>query len=290
MCFAVLVDEKRSILPNIVTMPKKVPKKAFPDYEHPPVVERVATIRAPIAEESYVSRMDAWQELVEPEFPVFEPLAEWKVSVQQSGNQAVVDPTQGQVVVVPRFSKRASTEGFDWSIRCPKDGFVMNMHSSPSEPRHYSDLTEQCSKWLPRWMTHFGVRRCTQVELYYVNILNLQSVEAFIKPGNVIEAARILTIFVHVPGTHKTIIPPINCMVNVALEAERAATMKIQLVDGPAPSPSLRLDLAAQIALRPNAQVDEMLHWLDWCHDRILERFDVVFTAEAKKSFKPILR
>src|SRR5260221_12179111 len=104
---------------------------AFPRYEHPPIVERVVTVTAPMSEETYVSRIEAWRKIVEPEFPIYEPVGEWKVAFEQKGTQAVVDPTRGELVIIPRFSKRAAAEGFDWSVRCPRGRLIVNMHADP---------------------------------------------------------------------------------------------------------------------------------------------------------------
>jgi hypothetical protein len=226
--------------------------------------------------------------MVELEFPVYEPISEWKVTFEQKGTQAVVDPTRGELVIVPRFSKRTAAQGFDWSIRCPKDGLIVNMHSNPQEPRVFLDLKTEFAKWLRIWTAHFDVEHRQQIQLHYVNVLNRESVAGFMSTSRTIEAGRILKIFVDIPGIHKALAPPINCLVNLALDAEQPAALGIHLFNGPDPQPSLRLDLVAQIVLPPQASIEDVLNWLNWCHDRILERFDAVFTDEAKKSFGPL--
>src|SRR5260221_8468445 len=190
---------------------KKSGREAFPEYEHPPVVERVARLFAQVPEEIYVSRMESWRAMVELEFPVYEPISEWKVTFQQKGTQAVVDPTRGELVIVPRFSKRTAAKGFDWSIRCPKDGLIVNMHSNPREPRRFLDLKTEFAKWLPLWVAHFKVEHLNQIQLHYVNVLNRESVAGFMSPFQTLEADRIIKVFVDIPGVHKSLVFPINC-------------------------------------------------------------------------------
>lgn len=264
------------------------PKTRYPDYRRPPVVERVLTVASEMSEEIYLSRLDSWEQIVQPEFPIREPVSEWTVKMDPKNIQRVLDPSLSELKIVPRFSKQPSSKGFDWSLRFPRGQLTVNMHSNPNSPRRFQDLSAEFQRWLPQWMQHFEVDYLQTIALHYVNVLNRESVQAFMTGPTIIAVDKILTIFVHIPGTQRSLIPPINCMVNMSLDSRQPANLAIHLLDGPDPQPSLRLDLGVRVSLNPQTPMEVVFEWLEWCHYRILERFDVVFTDEAKKSFEPI--
>ena len=63
-------------------------------------------------------------------------------------------------------------EGFEWSIRCPRESLIINMESKPGTPSQYNDLRSRFSSWLSRWVQHFKVEDLRRVNLHYVNLLN----------------------------------------------------------------------------------------------------------------------
>ncbi len=53
----------------------------------------------------------------------------------------------------------------------------------------------------------------------------------------------------------------------------------------------MKLDLVAQTSLvGESVTTENLLNLLDWEHERILARFEAVFTAEARQSFEPVLQ
>ena len=142
------------------------------------------------------------------EFPVYEPITEWKLHLEQSGGQTVVDPTKGQLIIIPRCSKKKQSEGFDWSIRTPQEAFIMNMHSDTEDLRVYEDLRGALENWLPRWVTHFEVRRFARLQMGYVNIITAEKMPLFSPRAGYIDIDRILKVFVNIPGVHKSLVPP----------------------------------------------------------------------------------
>jgi uncharacterized protein (TIGR04255 family) len=257
------------------------------EYANAPVVERAVTVLANMPEEVYTSRIESWNALIEPDFPIYEPIAEWRIHVDQQGGQPVVDPTKGELILIPRSSKKSQAEGFDWSLRCPHGALTMNMHSSPKMPRRYHDLKAQFAKWLPKWMDHFGVKDLQRLQLIYVNIISAATVPEFAnKPGE-LNLDGVFNVFVNIPGSHKLVVPPLNCVATLLLEADPYATLTIQLAGIALQEPTVRLDLSTDAVLK-SGSVESTFELLDWSHDRILERFQNVFTEQARRSFVPL--
>src|SRR4029077_2515349 len=99
------------------------------DFERPPVVERVVTVFAAMHEEIYASRFAAWQAQVQLHFPIYEPVTEWRINAEIKEGSVSMDPRKAQLNIIPRFSKKKSKAGFDWSLRSPQGALTMNMHS-----------------------------------------------------------------------------------------------------------------------------------------------------------------
>jgi len=150
-------------------------------YEHPPVVERLAPLWAQVDAVQFESRFEDWRELVEREFPVYEPLKEWLLQIEEKEGIPFINAMKPEVKVTHRFSKKSSKDGFDWSIRCPAGQFTMNMHSDlekKASPRRYDNLRDGFSAWMPRWVDNFGVDKFDSLRLHYVNLLDRTTIPA----------------------------------------------------------------------------------------------------------------
>jgi hypothetical protein len=89
-------------------------------YNKPPVVERAAAVLVDMDEEIYESKFPTWRQSVEKELPVYEPLNEWLINIEQKEGKAITDPLKTELRITPRFSKKKMAEGFEWGIRCPR--------------------------------------------------------------------------------------------------------------------------------------------------------------------------
>jgi hypothetical protein len=125
-------------------------------FERPPVIERVATVFAKMDEEIYTSNFEAWRAIVEPEFSIYEPVTEWLIKVELKGGVLAADPRKAELKITPRFSKKSSKAGFDWSLRCPLGALTMNMHSGHNLRRGYDDLRHEFSRWVSRSQRRFN--------------------------------------------------------------------------------------------------------------------------------------
>ena len=84
----------------------------------------------------------------------------------------------------------------------------MNMHSDTEDLRVYEDLRGALENWLPRWVTHFEVRRFARLQMGYVNIITAEKMPLFSPRAGYIDIDRILKVFVNIPGVHKSLVPP----------------------------------------------------------------------------------
>jgi hypothetical protein len=77
---------------------------------------------------------------------------------------------------------------------------------------------------------------------------------------------------------------------SLASRLESGSSNRIILASVPSlpPQPTLRLDFITETAAAEGSSLDEILKTLDWCHDRVIECFEAVFTDAAKESFEPI--
>ena len=240
-----------------------------------------------MSQETYDRGFDEWREFVEKDFPVYEPPKRWLLNVQEKhGIPTEISP---ELEITPRFSEKSSTQGFGWSIRCPLGQLTMNMHSSFQENRTYTDLRARFPSWLEKWIPHFQVSEFTGLTVHYVNLLDHSTLPSFAREG-FLDIAKVLNIFFTIPGENEVFIPPLDCTVTIKLPGEPQGTMTINACDSSKNTdPALMLNLIVSASLRKDQSVEEILHLMDWCHDRIVERFELIFTNEAKESFEPII-
>lgn len=267
------------------------PSPKPPYYKRPPVVERVATLRVEMTEEDFEAKYDDWREIVQAEFPVDESLKEWLILVEEKEGIPLLNSARPELRITPRFSLKPSTEHFDWSIRCPVGQFTMNMHSRSghSSERRYQNLSASYEKWLRLWLSHFHVQKLQSLSLHYVNILNRETVPDFYQ-GNQFLLDRVVSVFTKIPGEHEYLVPPYSSKVNVKLRDREDSILRIELetCGKPGDDPAVKLDLVVESAIAEGPwSADGILELLDWQHDRILDRFEAVFTPEAKKCFQP---
>ena len=262
-----------------------------PFYRRPPVIERVVTFRAEVSEELFEERFEDWKTLIAEEFPISQPLTEWVILVEDREGIPMLNSAKPELHITPRFSRRHSSEGFDWSIRCPLGQLTVNMHSCPDQgvDRRYSHLRREVARWLPRWLECFRVTRISQMSLHYVNRLNRLTVPQFIDDSNRLMLERIVSVFSSIPGEHECVMPPYECTANVKLGGREDASMLIELRgSGDRSGPQVDLSLLASLGLSAEpAHPESLLGLLDWCHEQIVKRFEAVFTPEARKCFEP---
>ena len=159
-----------------------------PYYEHPPVIERVMSVFADVSEELFESRFEEWRAIVQREYPIYEPLKEWLIMVEEKEGIPLFDTIEPELRITPRFSKKRAVEGFDWSIRCPLGQFTVNMHSSPQQgsERRYRNLRAEFAEWLPRWLDHFSIESPKRVVMKYVNLINHETLPDFTHHGRIL--------------------------------------------------------------------------------------------------------
>lgn len=262
-------------------------------YRKPPVIERVASVYADVSEETFEERFDEWREIVVAEYPVYEPLKEWLILVEDKEGIPMLNTARPELRITPRFSRKSSWDGFDWSIRCPPGQFTMNMHSQPGKgaERRYPHLRDEFGKWLPRWLDHFSISNLRHLSVHYVNHLNQATVPDFFTDPEHLLLEDLLSVFTTIPGEHESIIPPYRCTANLKLPDHPDSTLRIEVgsITEGAKLPGVKVDLVVRAGLKDEpASAPGLLKLLDWAHERIIERFEAVFTERAKSSFQPV--
>jgi hypothetical protein len=292
--------ELEALLAILSNFAQTIAVESHIEYKRPPVVERVATIYAEIPEEIFESRFEAWRNQVEAQYPIYEPLKQWDLMYAQKGDPTdpipVLTSTTPQLRITPRFSRRLSKEGFDWSIRCPRDQFTMNVHPDPEDGsgRRYTQLRYEYLNWAEKWMKHFDVKSIGLIQLNYVNVLNKTTVPSFFSPdGQSFSLPQLINIFTNLSRPGEVMMPPFACQATVGFTNKKNATLSVQVQDATT-SP---LDVGVLVGFiatmqpeEPEPSIQKIAELLDWAHERILERFDMVFSDRAKESFEPVTK
>jgi len=259
-------------------------------YERPPIFQRIATVFADVNQDVHEAQFEEWRLQVETEFPHYEPLEEWLLNVHEKEGIPLWDTMQPELKITPRFSKKPKSENFDWSLRCPPGKLQINMHSNPDNPRRYRELESSFSEWLPRWLGRFEVKNFKKVSLRYINRLNALTIPNFTVPPDQLLLDQVLNVFVRIPGEHESLIPPYDCRATLLLGGKKGATFEIRVYSDPdaTTQPSVRVDFVVTVMVSPEeSSAAGILKLMEWCHERILDRFELVFTEAARESFVP---
>ncbi len=263
-------------------------------YRRPPVIERVLSVYADMTDEVFEARVEEWGEMVKREFPYEVPITEWLILVKQNkeGELPIFDNTQPELRITPRFSKKPMKENFDWSIRCPRGQFTVNMHSDPSqgERRRYAHVRDEFARWLSMWIQHFSVGSLQKVTAHYVNLVGRPTMPDFVGRDGQLLLGDALTVFTNIPGEHECLMAPFDCKATVGLQGHDGATLRLAVNDwsNDRYGPAVRVDFVVSVPASGTASSSHILSLLDWCHERIIDRFEVVFTDKAKQSFEPV--
>lgn len=269
----------------------------IPFYRRPPVIERVLSVYTGMADEIFESRFEQWRALISPEYPNYEPLKQWLILMkdrERDEGLPLFDTMQPELRITPRFSKKTSKEGFDWSIRCPAGQLTVNMHSRPDQglTRRYGTVRAEFARWLPIWIEKFSVTTTSKITAHYVNLINRDTVPTFTTPTGELLLGQVLTVFSRIPGQHEHLIAPFDCKATLQLKGDNNSLLRLNVRDwsNPQLGPAVRVDFVVEIhEPKVGTSVDGIMSLLDWCHERIVERFEVVFTDDAKKTFEPVV-
>ena len=257
-------------------------------YKNPPIIERVIYVDSQMTPERFEVGIDGWGQEVMREFPVEEHLTEWLLNMEERDGIPLLDTMEPELRITHRFSKKRKVDGFDWSIRCPVGKFMMNMHSNPGCGRSFKNLFEEFQRWFPRWMGHFDVTESQGVGLIYVNKLRRDITPQLFGDDGDLELGKALSVFSTVPGEHERLEPPFDCQVTVRLNPSASLNIRVHDISSPAHGAAVNVVFKVFAKLQPGRQgALDTLQLLSWCHERILERFELVFTEEAKETFTP---
>jgi hypothetical protein len=245
-------------------------------------------------EEMFKSRLPSWAESVKVAYPVDEAVQDWHIDATEKDGVPIFDTMKPTLRLLPRYSKKSSQDGFDWSIRCPRGQLTMNMHSGPEDAtqRRFDDLKAEYLIWLGKWMKHFDVTRLDKLVLHYVNALTSSTLPNFVDDKGRLKIGNVIKVFTQIPGKHESIIAPYECCVTLLLGEEPRTTLAIYLNEWPFLhfGTGIKLDFKVEIHCKSTAPiaVSDVSDMLDTAHGHIIDRFETVFSDEAKQSFDPV--
>ncbi|MBL9159972.1 MAG: hypothetical protein JNJ70_20995 [Verrucomicrobiales bacterium] len=276
--------------------------QASPRYDSPPVIRRVAVLFGEMTGENFEASRAAWKSQVQPDFPFEDPLVQWRLNMEEEDGVPRLDKIQPELKITDRFYRKREDKGkenqakpdFDFSMRCPLGRLELHMGSWPGSQRSFSNLRGECERWFGAWSKTFRLEQPTKVLLHYVNLLRKDVTPELFDENGALALGETLSVFAGVPGEHAHLEPPFDCKVGLRLNGVKDGKMRIHVVDASAETGNsavaIRVHLFAEAGLEPGEGVDKALTLLDWCHERIVERFELIFTAKAKQSFQPVPR
>ncbi len=224
------------------------------------------------------------------EFPIYDPLTEWLLNVEERDGVPLFNEAEPEVLITHRFSRRNQSGERTWSMRCPPDRLVLNLHAERHDPHDFNELHAAMANWLPRWTDHFAVNQFPKIQLDYVNLLGPHRTPDFVDAKGGIQINRLIEVFGKIPGNHVSIIAPYDCRVGLLIEKNRcAANIHVHAVRSQDNALHVRVDLQVlSTHATPMVGVDEALSELRYAHDVLIGQFEALFTKEAKISFEPI--
>lgn len=261
-------------------------------YENPPIIERAASITAAIPDEVFYSRLETWKEIVREFFPDYDPIQQWMLNFKQEGEVPTLGEAPAQVLVTHRFWKRNAENRRFMSMRILPTRLTLNLHPERNDPHHFEELFNELMTWLPRWASHFGASQFSAVQLDYINLIAAETTPQFVdaKTGSV-NIGAVLTVFGGVPGHHEGLVPPYDCQIGVIMDRKRPSILRIR-VQGLEFRPKLGAGVRVDFQATTDRSSDpltatEVGAETKLLHDAIIEKFESVFTDEARASFRP---
>ncbi|MDX2080722.1 MAG: hypothetical protein SFU53_08045 [Terrimicrobiaceae bacterium] len=272
---------------NLVWMDAETLKQPRRHYIRPPIAERVATVWGNIDEEHFLTNFESWREQVQRAYPHYEPHKEWLIMVKERDGVPLYDTLQPELRITHRFARKSDDGRREFGMRCPQDSLAFHLFTRPDVRHGYATLFGEIQAWLPQWMRHFSVQQVTKVNLYYANLIDPETAKPFVDNGQ-LELQKVLRSFLALPGAHEALIPPYDCTATVLLSEnpKSVLTFRIHGDTETRLQPTVRVDFGVEIfPEKAGLDADGALRLFDYAHERILERFELVFTEEAKQFF-----
>lgn len=262
-------------------------------YKKPPIVERLLTATARCDDEKFFSRLEAWKSVVLEHFPVYDPVREWRLNVEErTDGLPFISNAEPQLIITNRFWRLDRNGKKYLSIRFLKNQLTINLHPTEDNPHPFEELISEYGNWLPKWINHFELNGCEQIHLDYVNLISREQTPQFVDGKGGIQIGRVLNFLGKVPGPYVRIIPPFSSEVAVVVNEEKETTWSMRVIglypeDGQ--TPAVRVDFKA---VTPNPKFlktpNEVLSEAQNLHIVICNQFEEVFSNEAKLTFEPI--
>jgi hypothetical protein len=253
-------------------------------------VERAFVVHAPVSEEEFQLRAEAWEEVVKNDFPHAQTVTEWTLAVTEKEGMPVLDPAN-QTLTLRQTFWRAPGPRKEQGMQLWPQRISFNVLGSPENPRRYEDLDALIQRWLPKWATHFGVRTFSGVTMEYVNILSAKTLPTFVA-GSEIQVGEAVRMFQMIPGKLRKLIAPFDFQVNVRGETDPASQVTAQCLCpetplGEVPTLQLRFRATTNVDSNRRAPLERVQEEARLMHGLIITQFEAYFTELAKKTFEP---
>jgi hypothetical protein len=267
-------------------------RHAMVKYKKPPIVQRSFGIYSAIPSEIFHARFESLRREIEKAFPDYDPLTEWRLNVQVKEGVPLFDTMRPEMVITHRFWRRNERNERVWSVRFLPDRFVMNLHRETGNVHDFGDLFKEASNWLQKWINHFEVKTYEKITLQYVNRIGADTTPQFVdsEKGS-IGIGKALELFGRIPGKQVSLTPPYDCQVGLSIDPEKRCSGSYRVVGiEKGGKPAIRVDIVVWITKdeKRDLALPGVLEEMHFCHNVLIEHFEALFTAEAKKSFEPV--
>jgi hypothetical protein len=266
-------------------------KSARVQYKKPPIIERVLRVVGDIAPESFFAKFEAWREAIQPSFPDYEPLKDWRLNIEVKDGVPVFTDALPQVIITHHFSRKSPQGKKLLSMRIMPNEIALHLHRDPEKPHYFEELFTEAETLVPQWFTHFGVKASSSVALDYINLLSPATTPSFVRANGILVSS-MLTVFSGVPSQHYGIIPPYDCQMGLMIDPQRPATFSLRVLGLITPQqhgPAIRVDFHSEVTKdSPRMSAQQVLAETQFLHTVIVDQFESLFTKEAKQTFEPI--
>lgn len=252
-------------------------------YVHGPVHERAICVFAPIAEDTFLDRLDRWREAAASGLPVCTRFADRDIVLPNDQSE----PATQRVSIRHRFWNEDPAKAHaDWCVQLSPDRFVVNLRRNGlADQRGFNELRDFFCQWYPKWLDCFGNPEAKRVQLEYWNRVNKHTIPDC-ATDKYIEVKDIFTVFAStpMPPCSSQYVVPYRYEANwdaVLDERDYRLSASIRAVA------SLPLTLQAHFLAGGGVPTNGTpVPELDNLHRLLLGVFDVFFTPKAKELFR----
>lgn len=251
-------------------------------YSKPPIVERIIGVYHPISQEQFEAKLPSWEEKIQKEYPISEPLAEWMIDIEDKNGVPFIKSLMPKARLRHIYWKRHAKNLRVRGTQLRSDRLVFHLRREEENAHDFNELIPEMERWLAAWMEHFEVNSIDGITVEYFNLLNAAVTPQLIDEKGGIKIADSLTIFGKFPGTFQGVTNPYDCKVRLVIDREKPVFFDVHVHGVTNPS-GVAVDFAVRTAPRNKSlSASDALVEIKAGHDIILEHFACFFTDSAQ--------